>query len=78
MSYATEIMEAAIAHSIERCRELNSNRAAGWTESKIGTVYVSVVQADMRNTTNNRVMKKAWKLNGKVISADKLEALLNA
>lgn len=77
MTYATETMKSAINHSIQRAKELSLSNSVGWTESKLGEVMVNMVPVDHFVTNKNQSFRKTWKLNGKVISAAKLEKLLN-
>lgn len=83
MTYAIEIMQAAIDNSNERCAELSKERgkpcntAAGWAESKVGKVGFFPVAASGVTTNLPHTVRGTWKVNGKRIARDKLIALLN-
>lgn len=77
MTYATDIMNAAIEHSMSRCKELESNCASGWVDSKIGKVQVNVEAVDHIVTYRAQSFRKTWELNGKRVAAAKLAKALN-
>lgn len=85
MTKATEYMEAAIDHAIRREAEVYATEkrifaghCAGWTDTHFGELQVSFIVAQGVSTWIPQHMRKSWKLDGKVISAAKLETLLNA
>lgn len=88
MTNATKIMQAAIDHAIERQAELIAKYksqgdewyglAAGSTETNIGTVKVSFVEAESRIKLQRHATRTIWYLNGKRIARDKLVKQLNA
>ena len=70
-------MQAALDHSFQRCEELERNSASGWVDTEFGRVQVNIVIADGRATIRNRQFRKTWELNGKRISAAKLQLTLS-
>ena len=77
MKKPTDIMQAALDHSFQRCEELERNSASGWVDTEFGRVQVNIVIADGRATIRNRQFRKTWELNGKRISAAKLQLTLS-
>lgn len=88
-SYSAEMMQAALDNAKTRDEELKitwprdhgsewNGNAAGFVETKIGTVSCHFVQADSRISLKRHATRTCWKLNGKRISEDNLIKQLNA
>ena len=79
---AISIMQQALDHSAERTTQLRVKYkaegrdfygiAAGWVETKIGTVKVCMVEAESRIRLQRHATRKTWYLNDKRIARDAL------
>lgn len=76
MTYATDIMTAAINAAIAEGKVTGYSWPTASVETKAGKLFLRLDVARNANSFAQH-SKKSWKLNGKVVSAANLEKALN-